>query len=262
MFCLSPWHIIYSVPHPSCAFLYSGSFFEGRDKTKPIKGDEEIAWSRVERTGDNAFSEGQSEIAEELSVLQNKITWNKFQENTSGACWVCCCLPQTTFNETLFFWWDVTCSGSWEVYLRTLRWPHSRLKSHTRFGVVDSERFSCVCAQAPRRVRLFVTLWTAAPQAPLSMGFSRQEYWRGLPFPPPGDLPSIGIELWTLVSCIGRQVLYHWAAWELFIWDVNKNTAAGWWCLVPLTTHSFLVCISFIFYWPNNANKSNMNIKG
>ena len=35
-------------------------------------------------------------------------------------------------------------------------------------------------------VRLFVTLWTVACQAPLSMGFSRQEYWSGLPFPPPG----------------------------------------------------------------------------
>ena len=34
------------------------------------------------------------------------------------------------------------------------------------------------------------TLWTVAPQAPLSMGFSRQEYWSGLPFPSPGDLPD------------------------------------------------------------------------
>ena len=40
----------------------------------------------------------------------------------------------------------------------------------------------------------FVTPWTVARQAPLSMGFSRQEYWSGLPFPPPGDLPSPGIE--------------------------------------------------------------------
>ena len=45
------------------------------------------------------------------------------------------------------------------------------------------------------RVRLFATPWTAAHQAPLSMGFSRQEYWRGLPFPSPGDLPDPGIEL-------------------------------------------------------------------
>ena len=41
---------------------------------------------------------------------------------------------------------------------------------------------------------LFMTPWTVAHQAPLSMGFPRQEYWSGLPFPPPGDLPNPGIE--------------------------------------------------------------------
>ena len=46
--------------------------------------------------------------------------------------------------------------------------------------------FSCI--------RLFAILWTVALQAPLSMGFSRQEYRTGLPFPPPGDLPNPGIE--------------------------------------------------------------------
>ena len=42
-------------------------------------------------------------------------------------------------------------------------------------------------------LQLFVTPWTIAVQAPLSMGFSRQEYWSGLPFPSPGDLPNPGI---------------------------------------------------------------------
>ena len=45
-------------------------------------------------------------------------------------------------------------------------------------------------------VRLFATLWTVAYQASPSMGFSRQEYWSGLPFPSPGDLPDPGIEPW------------------------------------------------------------------
>ena len=44
------------------------------------------------------------------------------------------------------------------------------------------------------RVRLFATPWTVAHQAPPSMGFYRQEYWSGLPFPSPGDLPGRGIE--------------------------------------------------------------------
>ena len=49
-------------------------------------------------------------------------------------------------------------------------------------------------------VRLFVTLWTIAHQVPLSMGFSRQEYWSGLPCPPPGDLPQPGIESASLTA--------------------------------------------------------------
>ena len=44
------------------------------------------------------------------------------------------------------------------------------------------------------RVQLFATPWTETYQAPQSMGFSRQEYWSGLPFPSPGDLPNPGIE--------------------------------------------------------------------
>ena len=50
------------------------------------------------------------------------------------------------------------------------------------------------------RVRLFATPRTAARQAPLSMGFSRQEYWSGLPFPSPEDLPDPGIEPVSLLS--------------------------------------------------------------
>ena len=46
----------------------------------------------------------------------------------------------------------------------------------------------------------FATLWTIACQAPLSMGFSKQEYWSGLPWPPPGSLPHPGIESVSLRS--------------------------------------------------------------
>ena len=50
------------------------------------------------------------------------------------------------------------------------------------------------------RTQLFATPRTVAPQAPLSKGFSRQEYWRGLPFPPPGDLPGLGSEPTSFAS--------------------------------------------------------------
>ena len=51
-----------------------------------------------------------------------------------------------------------------------------------------------MCAQLLSHVQLFATPWTVAHQAPLSMGFPRQEYWSGLPFPSIGDLPDLGIE--------------------------------------------------------------------
>ena len=51
-----------------------------------------------------------------------------------------------------------------------------------------------MCAQSLSHIWLFATPWTLACQAPLSMEFSRQEYWSGLPFPFPGDLPNPGIE--------------------------------------------------------------------
>ena len=50
------------------------------------------------------------------------------------------------------------------------------------------------------RVRLSVALWTVAHQPPLSMGFSRQEYWSGLPCPPPGNLRNPGIKPLSLMS--------------------------------------------------------------
>ena len=59
---------------------------------------------------------------------------------------------------------------------------------------------SCMHAQLLNFVQLFVIPWTVAHQALLSIGFSSQEYWSGLPFPPPGDLPDPGIEPTSLTS--------------------------------------------------------------
>ena len=58
-------------------------------------------------------------------------------------------------------------------------------------------------AQSCSRVCLFATPWTVAHQALLSMEFSRQEYWSGLPFPPPEDLPDPGIEPTSLALQVG-----------------------------------------------------------
>ena len=70
----------------------------------------------------------------------------------------------------------------------------------------------CCCFSC---VQLFETPWTVALQAPLFMGFSRQEYWSGLPCPPPGDLPDPGIEPASLSSAALASTFFTPSAtWE------------------------------------------------
>ena len=66
----------------------------------------------------------------------------------------------------------------------------------------------CAVLSCFNRVQLFATPWTIACQVPLSMGFSRQEYWSVLPFPSPGDLPNPGVKSVSLT-------LLHWLAGSL-----------------------------------------------
>ena len=70
----------------------------------------------------------------------------------------------------------------------------------------------CCCLATKLCLTLF-TPWIVACQASLSMEFPRQEYWSGLPFPPPVGLPDPGIEP---ASRAGRQILYHWAKSTIF----------------------------------------------
>ena len=73
---------------------------------------------------------------------------------------------------------------------------------------------------------LFATIWTIACQFPLSMGFSRQEYWSGLPFPPPGDLP-MSFESPALQADILQ--LSHWVSsyiWASLVAQIVKNLPA------------------------------------
>ena len=87
------------------------------------------------------------------------------------------------------------CSPKWKQSLN--HWT-AREVSGSLFSQSDSTFSRLVSitlgALVPSGVQLFSTPWTAAHQAPLSMGFSRQEYWSGLSFHSPGDLPDPGIE--------------------------------------------------------------------
>ena len=68
------------------------------------------------------------------------------------------------------------------------------------------------------------SLWTVARQVPLSIGFSMQEYWSGLPYPPPGDLPNLAIEPVSLKSpALADRFLTASTAWEVQVYGAGHN---------------------------------------
>ena len=105
-------------------------------------------------------------------------------------------------------------AGIEQMYLNILKVTYDKLTGNI---IVNSEklkafplrsrtRLGCSCMHA-KSLQLWPTLWdpwTVVYHAPLSMGFSRQEYWSGLPCPPPGDLPDPGVKPASL------KTLLHW----------------------------------------------------
>ena len=94
----------------------------------------------------------------------------------------------------------------WETQVRSLGWEEPLEKETATHSSILAWRIPCteepgrlwsivkVKVKSLSRVQLFVTPWTVAHQAPPPMGFSKQEYWSGLPFPSPGDLHDPGIK--------------------------------------------------------------------
>ena len=96
-----------------------------------------------------------------------------------------------------------------------LRNPKNRGALWVTVHGVTKELDRTVCLPSCyRHVQHFAILWTVACQAPLSMGFSRQRYWSGLPCPPPGDLPNPGIEPMFLMSPALVGLFTAITAWE------------------------------------------------
>ena len=85
----------------------------------------------------------------------------------------------------------------------------------------------CLRAQSLSGVWLFATLWTVAHQAPLSMEFSRLEYWSGLPFPSSGDLPDPGIKLLSPASPV----------WLLWVLKASVQMSLLWQLLLTPSSH-------------------------
>ena len=101
------------------------------------------------------------------------------------------CLHTTHFNygRKLF-------PTIWKLPLKITQFGYFLICCLGNNVVIDISAFlpNVNCVKSLSCVQLFATPWTVAYQAPLSMEFSRQEYWTGLPFPSPGDLPDPGIK--------------------------------------------------------------------
>ena len=130
-------------------------------------------------------------------------------------------VPFTTFIYSNSF---LTCTwySGIVVIILFYRWVVSNLPKVMQLGSSSGLGFGskqpdskdhglCMLSHVP----LFATLWTETRQAPLFMGFSRQEYWSGLPFPSPGDLPDTGMEPGSLATpALAGRFFYHWATWK------------------------------------------------
>ena len=133
----------------------------------------------------------EKEMATHSSTLAWRIPWMEepggLQSTGSqrgGHEWV------TSLSLSFFHSWTIRMEFCFLLGLSLVQNIHCSLNS----SIQSLCLFFCPVLSGFSGVQLFATPWTVAYQAPLSMGFSRQEYWSGLPFPSPGDLPDPGIE--------------------------------------------------------------------
>ena len=105
------------------------------------------------------------------------------------------------------------------------------------------------------RVQLFATPWTVACQAPLSMWVSRQEYWRGLPFPSPGDLPDMLTDLFSrccwavLISSLKPWIIYILLTFQI-AFPPSPYIATGYCPVKPTDAQVCLAIENFFLFSP------------
>ena len=112
----------------------------------------------------------------------------------------------------------------------------------------------CAC-WVPSVVSNSATPWTVVRQAPLSMGFSRPEYWSGLPWPPPGDRTDLGIEPTSLMSpALASKFFTTNASWQaLSVLHVLISCYSFYWLSIPLRakykTFTMVWCPAWVGTW-------------
>ena len=175
--------------------------------------------------------------------IEPKNTVTSAQKDTCNHLRVDRCIHQTSYG-TWVFWWDKRLV----IYIWFLKYSIKRIISQEAWIQMTSEGIWC------KPPFWEVTPWTVALQAPLSMEFSRQEYWCGLPCPFPRDLPDPGIEP---VSCTAGRFLTIWVTreapkqrWTACIW-INSQTPIFLFPLLCWYTFLSLVdrSLEYIFFF-------------
>ena len=170
-----------------------------------------------------------------VSVLH--IRWPKYWSFSFGIS------PSNEYSGLISFrinWFDlIAVRGSLEslLQLRSLKasvlWLSVFLMVQLSHLYMTTGKTMCVCMLSC--VWHFATPWTIAGQAPLSMNFSRWEYWSGLPFPPPGDLPDPGIEPTSLVSpALTGRFFTTSATWQASALTYGPLSVKWWLCFSTL----------------------------
>ena len=114
--------------------------------------------------------------------------------------------------------------------------------------VIKTLWFWYECMQVTSVMFDSATLWTVDCQTPLSIGFSRQEYWSGLPCPPPGDLPDPEIELESLMSpALAGGFFTTSATWKAWFWHRNRQIIQ--WDSTESPGIDSLIYVSLAYEW-------------
>ena len=132
-------------------------------------------------------------------------------------------------------------------------WPSPLKDSQVPDSLICVHDYTCTHAQSLSRVRLFATPWTVALQAPLCKGFSRHEYWSGLPCPPPGNLPYPGIKPTSPASL----------ALQVDSWVYPTAISCRWWVCFTPSKSTLLPQPPEMELWPLNlVTTQNLNSLG
>ena len=149
-------------------------------------------WTHTTQSAEKLLPFRASEVGNQSHKLAVVVCWYIHTYVHTCAQWACIYMHVHIFTHVYTEDHRCVCTG---VYVHTLYIYYI----YTVFYLCVSMYVYCLLSHFSH-VQLFVMLWTVAHQAPLSMGFSRQERWSGLPFPSPGDLPGPGIDPAPLTS--------------------------------------------------------------